>query len=332
VPFRRQSSASTNNRLLELQRRRTAKFELLQNNLSTRQTILTIPFIQTSCSSSHCKLPDQILEASETMTPTDPTNRFILKPQSIAQRVRDNETAAASPTATSPMLEGQRITDNQADTMPSAAFAPMAETEHNDQSTSTAAEDQPPLEGIELVKFVVPILNEQTTAYIELKRRATIAASETTLAQFQAVSDGIQYLYGTLTTATIDHISGQTGIFLILGLQPSEITVSNLMIVAAGLRKTLFLVDSNIERVWENIMNQEVMEEVKCGLKKLKHRCLFGYAEHYAELLRVLEEEYEGVKRREEKAGFVGPRTAAFVSLFPSRNGMGRLFCGEQEE
>jgi len=96
------------------------------------------------------------------------------------------------------------------------------------------------------------------------------------------------------------------------------------MLVSDGLREVLQLADSNIERIWGHVMNVEELEEMKCGLKKLKQQCLFGFAEHYAELLRVLEEENEGVKREEERA--------AFANLFPSRKGMARLFCGDEEE
>jgi hypothetical protein len=225
------------------------------------------------------------------------------------------------------MAEPQPVTDEQPTVAPPAATSPMTGPESVNQTTSAAVEDDTPPEGIELIKLIVPTLNGQTSAYIELKSKITIASSAATLADLQGVSRLIQLLHAKLTTATIDHISAQAGIFFILSWPSSQFTIQNLMLVSDGLREVLQLADSNIERIWGHIMNVEVLEEMKCGLKKLKQQCLFGFAEHYAELLWMLEEN-EGVEseEREEKGA------PAFVSLFPSRRAMARLFCGEEEE
>lgn len=261
------------------------------------------------------------------MAPPNTTARKILKPKSIAQRAKDNQPIAAPPTTTSPMAESQRVIDNQPIFAPPAAISPISGPERVNQSTPATVEDETEPEGIELIKLIVPILNKKTRDYIELKGKITITSSAATLADLQSASKMIQFLHVKLTTATIDHISAQAGIFFILSWSSSQFTIHDLMLVSNVLRQVLQLADSNIERIWGHIVNIGVLEEMKCGLKELKQQCLFGFAEHYTELLRVLEEN-EGEEREEE----VELGGAAFVSLFPSRRGMARLFCGEEEE
>lgn len=233
------------------------------------------------------------------------TTRKILKPKSIAQRLKnDLPTTAESPATPS-----------------------VAEPQASDQTTTPIEESETEIEGLELIYFIISTLNAQTNAYVELKATTTITSTE-----LQGVAEVIKNLYAKLTTAIVNHIAAQSGIFLILGLPSSEFTIYNMRRVSAGLREVLPLTNSNIEMVREYVMNVEVMEELQCELKKLKHQCLFGYAELYMEMLGALERESMEVKREEQEQGLVEPRRAEFGSLFPSRRGMARLFCGEEEE
>jgi hypothetical protein len=242
---------------------------------------------------------------TEAMASPPTTTRKILKPKSIAQRLKNDQSTTA----------------------PSPATPLVAEPQASNQTITPIEENETEIEGLELIYFIISTLNAQTNAYVELKATSTIASTE-----LQGVSEVIKDLYAKLTTAIINHIAAQSGIFLILGLPSSEFTIYNLRRVSAGLREVLPLTHSNIEMVREYVMNVEVMEELQCELKKLKQQCLFGYAERYTEMLEALEQESRAVKREEENQGLVGPRRADFVSLFPSRRGMARLFCGEEEE
>ena len=82
------------------------------------------------------------------MAPPDTTARKILKPKSIAQRVKDNQPIVAPPTAASPMAEPQPVTDKQPAVAPPAATSPMTGPERVDQTTSAAVENDTAPEGI----------------------------------------------------------------------------------------------------------------------------------------------------------------------------------------
>lgn len=265
------------------------------------------------------------------MAPTDTTARNILKPKSIAQRVRDNESAAASPMAIPSMIDTQRVADNEATITAPTATAAMAESDDVNQTTSNTVENDEYPQGFELIRRVLPALNAQTTAYIELNGKTSLAYSAATLDDLQGVIEMIQFLHAKLTTATLDELIYQSGISYILSWESSEFTIDKLLTIPVRFRAVLKKSNENIERVWGHVENLEVLEEMGCGLKRMKQECLFGFAGHYAVLLRVLEKENEGVKREEERAGFVGPRRAAFTSLFPRKNEVARVFCRQEE-
>ena len=313
---------------LEQLQGRIAEFALFYITLSTRHSISAIQSsslktlqLKRTCNGQHyiteamaSTRTDNVLatdSTTEAMAFPQTTTRTILKPKSIAQRLKTNQSTTAP--------------------LPAAPL--VAEPPSTDQTATSTDEEEAPLEGIKLIHFIVSTLNEQTTAYIELKADITTTSEDSKLTELQGVSKVVKTLYSELKMAITDYLAAQSGIFLILSLPPSELTIHNLRRVAAGLRGVLHLANGNIELVRGYVMNVEVLGELQCELEKLKHQCLFGYAENYMKMLGALERENGEVKKEEEeRQGLVGPRRADFVSLFPSRRGMARLFCGEEEE
>ena len=349
---------------LEQLQGRIAEFALFYITLSTRHSISAIQSsslktlqLKRTCNGQHYITEAMASTRTDNVLATDSTTEALASPQTTNVLATDSTTEAmASPQPTSvlatdstteamafpqtttrtilkPKSIAQRLKTNQSTTAPLPAAPLVAEPPSTDQTATSTDEEEARLEGIKLIHFIVSTLNEQTTAYIELKADITTTSEDSKLTELQGVSKVVKTLYSELKMAITDYLAAQSGIFLILSLPPSELTIHNLRRVAAGLRGVLHLANGNIELVRGYVMNVEVLGELQCELEKLKHQCLFGYAENYMKMLGALERENGEVKKEEEeRQGLVGPRRADFVSLFPSRRGMARLFCGEEEE
>ena len=176
-------------------------------------------------------------------------------------------------------------------------------------------------EGIQRINEAIDLVNEQSSAYREVRDQNTYESDAIHCDKLREVILGFGFVITNLNSAINARLFAQSALWTIKTWDSSHLSIHDVKIAAESFIKYIPHIADNIDVALEYLTNIDVLEEVLYGCTQIKQEIVLGYISYFKDVIRWWGEADAQIEKHEQQhPELFGPKQASFASFFPTPN------------